>query len=64
MTWTIIVRVSEQETRYLSEAAIRMGMDLPNYLYRVAVDHANAENRRHASSSNIKVPQLTWTARA
>jgi hypothetical protein len=57
------IPINEKEARYLSEAAIRMGMDLPNYFYRVGLDYANTENKRLVGTSNLKVPNLPWTAR-
>lgn len=54
------IPITADEARFLSESAANMGMTLPDYLYRVAVDHANAERRRRAGSGNVGVPQLQW----
>lgn len=59
----VIVPVNGEEARFLSEAAARAGMDLPNYLYRVAVDQANADWQRQGGPGNVAVPQLRWVRR-
>lgn len=60
----IRIEINQKEAIFLSNVAVAHGMDLPNFIFKVALDRANEYTASHYKNLlNYPIEQLEWKPR-